>query len=49
MQAFVRKLKAMGYEEVYLIDTTTDEKFFRSPAEAKSLMLGGSTLLVGRK
>lgn len=49
MQAFVRKLKAMGYEEVYLIDTTADEKFFRSPAEAKSLMLGGSTLLVGRK
>ena len=47
MQKLVRKLKAEGYEEVYLIDTT--DKFFRSPAEAKLLLLGGSTLLYGRK
>ena len=47
MQKFVEKLKAEGYEEVYLIDTT--DKFFKSPREAKWLMLGGSTLLVGKK
>ena len=47
MQKLVRKRKAEGYEEVYLIDTT--DKFFRSPAEAKLLLLGGSTLLYGRK
>ena len=47
MQKFVRKLKMEGFEEVYLIDTT--DKFFKSPQEAKLLMLGGSTLLYGRK
>ena len=47
MQKFVSKLKAQGYEAVYLIDTT--DKFFKSPQEAKWLMLGGSTLLVGKK
>ena len=47
MQKFVRQLKAEGYEEVYLIDTT--DKFFKSPQEAKLLMLGGSTLLFGKK
>ena len=40
-------LKAQGYEAVYLIDTT--DKFFKSPQEAKWLMLGGSTLLFGKK
>ncbi len=47
MQAFVKKLKDMGYERVELIDTT-DGKFM-SKAEAKHLMLAGSTLLAGRK
>ncbi len=47
MQQFVRKLKADGYEQVYLIDTT--DRFFRSPQEAKWLMLGGSMLLLGKK
>lgn len=47
MQAFVKKLKDMGYERVELIDTT-DGKFM-SRSEAKHLMLTGSTLLVGKK
>ncbi len=47
MQAFVEKLKAMGYERVALIDTT-DGKFM-SKKEAAHIMLTGSTLLVGRK
>ena len=47
MQAFVEKLKAMGYERVELIDTT-DGKFM-SRKEAARIMLRGSTLLVGRK
>ena len=47
MQAFVNKLKAMGYERVELIDTT-DGKFM-SKKEAAHIMLQGSTLLVGRK
>lgn len=47
IQAFADKLKAEGYEQVYLIDTT--EKFFWSTAEAKLLMLAGSTLLFGKK
>ena len=47
MQAFVKKLKAEGYEQVYLIDTTG--KFFRNTREAKLMMLGGSTLLFGKK
>ena len=47
MRKFAEKLKAEGYEEVYLIDTT--DKFFKSPLEANSLMLGGSTLLYGKK
>ena len=47
MQAFVKKLKDMGYARVELIDTT-DEKFM-SRSEAKRLMLNGSALLVGRK
>ena len=47
MQAFVKKLKDMGYERVELIDTT-DGKFM-SKKEAKRIMLTGSTLLVGKK
>ncbi len=47
MQAFVKKLRDMGYEKAELIDTT-DGKFM-SKAEARRLMLTGSTLLVGRK
>lgn len=47
VQKLVERLKSEGYREVYLIDTT--DKFFKSPQEAKLLMLGGSTLLFGRK
>lgn len=47
MQAFVQKLREMGYERVELIDTTTGK--FMTPKEARRLMLHGSTLLVGRK
>ena len=47
MQAFTKRLKDMGYEQVTLVDTT-DGKFM-SKAEAKHLMLIGSTLLVGKK
>ena len=47
MQAFVQKLRDMGYERVELIDITNGS--FMTPKEAKRLMLRGSTLLVGRK
>ena len=47
MQAFVQKLRDMGYERVELIDTTDGS--FMTPKEAGRLMLCGSTLLVGRK
>lgn len=47
MRAFAEKLKGMGYKRVELIDTT--KGLFMSPKEAKFLMLGGSTLLVGEK
>ena len=47
MQAFVQKLRNMGYERVELTDTTTGK--FMEPKEARRLMLHGSTLLVGRK
>ena len=47
MQAFVQKLRDMGYERVELIDTTDGS--FMTPKEAKRLMLRSSTLLVGRK
>ena len=36
MQAFVQKLREMGYERVELIDTTTGK--FMTPKEAKRLM-----------
>ncbi len=47
MQAFVQKLKGMGYERVALIDTT-DGKFM-SRGEAAWMGLSGSALLIGRK
>ena len=47
MQAFVKKLKAMGYEEVELIDTA-DGKFM-TKFESIWMELYGSALLVGRK
>ena len=47
MQAFVKKLKDMGYERVELIDTTDGR--FMTRHEARRMMLTGSTLLVGIK
>ena len=47
MDAFVRKLKAAGYEEVRLIDTT--DGTFMGKTEASWLGLAGSTLLAGKK
>ena len=47
MQAFVQKLKAMGYERVELIDTT--KGLFMTEKESKRLALTGSALLVGKK
>ena len=47
MQAFVQKLRDMGYERVELIDTTDGS--FMTPKEAKRLMFRGSTLLLGIK
>ena len=47
MQTFVQKLRAMGYEQVELIDTT--KGMFMSPFEARWMALSGSALLVGKK
>ena len=47
MNAFVRKLKAEGYENIRLIDTT--DGTFMGKKEASWLGLAGSTLLVGKK
>ncbi len=47
MDAFVRKLKDEGYEEVRLIDTT--DGTFMGRKEAAWLGLAGSTLLIGKK
>ncbi len=47
MEAFVRKLKDMGYERVELIDTTNG--IFMSKREALWMELSGSALLVGKK
>ena len=46
MQAFVKKLKEMGYEQVELIDTTGK---YMKPFEATWMELAGSALLVGKK
>lgn len=47
MDAFIQRLKAEGYEEVRLIDTTDGR--FMGHKEAAWLGLSGSALLVGRK
>ena len=46
MQAFVKKLKELGYETVELIDTT--EQFMKK-WEPVWMELSGSALLVGKK
>ncbi len=47
MQAFVQKLKDMGYRKVELIDTTDGR--FMTRSEAKWMCLSGSALLTGIK
>ena len=47
MQAFVKKLKDMGYSEVKLIDTTNG--MFMSKWESTWMGLSGSAILTGRK
>ena len=47
MQAFVKKLRDMGYQQVELIDTTRGK--FMTKSEAAWMALSGSALLTGRK
>ena len=47
MQAFVRKLRDMGYQKVELIDTTNGR--FMTRIEAGWMALSGSALLTGIK
>ena len=47
MQAFVKKLKAMGYQKAELIDTASGK--FMKKTEAGWMGLSGSALLVGKK
>ena len=47
MDVFIQRLKAEGYEEMRLIDTT--DGMFMNHKESVWLGLAGSTLLVGRK
>ena len=47
MQAFVKKLKAMGYQKAELIDTASGK--FMKKSEAGWMGLSGSALLVGKK
>ncbi len=47
MQAFIRKLRDLGYEKVELIDTT--DGMFMTKGEAAWMGLAGSALLTGRK
>lgn len=47
MAAFADELRREGYERVELVDTTQGQ--LMEPAEARRLMLTGSTLLVGTK
>ncbi len=47
IQAFIRKLRDMGYQEVELIDTTNGK--FMKKSEARWMMLSGSALLTGIK
>ena len=47
MEAFAQKLRDIGYQEVRLVDTTTE--VFGSRRRAAMMMLGDSRMLVGRK
>lgn len=47
MQAFVKKIKDLGYEQAELIPT--DKGRFMSPWEAKWMALSGSAILFGKK
>ncbi len=47
IQAFVKKLKGMGYDQVELIDTTNG--MFMTPWEAKWMGLSESAILKGKK
>ncbi len=47
IQAFVKKLRDMGYEKAELIDTTNGK--FMKKSEATWMALSGSALLVGKK
>ena len=47
MQAFVKKLKAMGYQKAELIDTASGK--FMKKSEASWMGLSGSALLMGKK
>ncbi|MCR5149941.1 MAG: class I SAM-dependent methyltransferase [Clostridiales bacterium] len=47
MQAFIKKLRDMGYAKVRLIDTTNG--MFMSRSESKWMALSGSALLTGKK
>ena len=47
MQAFVKKLKDLGYEQAELIPT--DKGRFMSPWEAKWMALSGSAILFGKR
>ncbi|MCR4964112.1 MAG: class I SAM-dependent methyltransferase [Bacteroidales bacterium] len=47
MQAFMKKLEGMGYENVKMIDTT--QGMFMTPWEAKWMTLSGSAILTGKK
>ena len=47
MQAFVKRLKDMGYEQVELIPT--DNGRFMSSWEARWMVLKGSAILTGKK
>ena len=47
MNAFVKKLKDLGYEKAELIGTTNGK--FMKKSEAGWMGLGGSALLIGKK
>ena len=47
MDAFIKQLKDMGYEEVKLIDTTSG--MFMNKTEATWMGLSGSKILIGKK
>jgi len=47
MNAFVEKLKSMGFAEVRYVETA--EAIFGSKQRAAMMMLGDSAMIVGRK